>query len=255
MPRLSHLLLAALVVGAPAELAAREREVAVSLSGSRASMERQNRIARAEQYSFLRTPSQVRNYVDYGALVPVGGNDDYSVIASYPFARPVVRAFVERLASRYHAACGEQLVVTSLTRPAARQPRNASPLSVHPAGMAVDLRVSRDGTCRSWLEAELLDLEEMGLLDATRERNPPHFHVAVFPAPFGEYEQALAEEEAEAEAEALRQLQETMTARADSLAAAAVAAPPPDTPDPGTVPDVLVFIAALIARMMVPFVV
>jgi hypothetical protein len=103
-----------------------------------------------------------------------------------------VRAFIERIAGDYRAACGEQLVVTSLTRPALRQPRNASPLSVHPAGMAVDLRVSARAPCRNWLQQELLELEERGVLDATREYHPPHFHIAVFPTPYGEYEDAIA---------------------------------------------------------------
>jgi hypothetical protein len=69
--------------------------------------------------------------------------------------------------------------------------------------MAVDLRVSRDASCREWLSAELLELETMGLLDATLERRPPHYHVAVFPAAFGEYDAQLAALEAEAERRAL----------------------------------------------------
>lgn len=200
MSRISMLMLAACLVAGPAVA---EAEVRVTLSGSRASMLRQNSIAKQQAFSFLRTPGQVQSHVETGELVPLDGNADYDVIAGYPFARPVVRAFVERLAAGYRDACGERLVVTSLTRPAARQPRNASPLSVHPAGMAVDLRVSRDASCREWLSAELLELETMGLLDATLERRPPHYHVAVFPAAFGEYDAQLAALEAEAERRAL----------------------------------------------------
>jgi hypothetical protein len=204
MSRISPFLLAACLVAGPALAHAEgpalaHAEVGVTLSGSRASMLRQNRIAKQEAYSFLRTPVQVQRYVDNGYLVSLDGDDNYEVIAGYPFARPVVRAFVERLSSRYREACGEKLVVTSLTRPSARQPRNASPLSVHPAGMAVDLRVSSVAACRDWLSAELLDLEMMGLLDATLERRPPHYHVAVFPPAFTEYDAQLAAEEAEVE--------------------------------------------------------
>jgi hypothetical protein len=245
--------LIAAVLGTPAAALADAREVSVSLSGSRASMQRQNRIAKEEQYSFLRTPAQVRSYVDHGRLVEVEGNTDYDVIAGYPFARPVVRAFVERLAARYRAACGEKLVVTSLTRPSTRQPGNASPLSVHPAGMAVDLRVSRTASCRGWLEAELLELEDMGLLDATLERNPPHFHVAVFPAPFSEYDQVLADEEA---AEAARRAHEdALAAWADSVAAA-IPTPTmgPAAPQPvQRAPRTLLVIAAVFMRVLVPF--
>src|SRR5690606_12122802 len=67
------------------------------------------------------------------------------------------------------------------TRPLTRQPRNAHRLSVHPAGMAMDLRVPRTSRCRRWLEKALLDLEERQLLDVTRERSPAHYHVALFP--------------------------------------------------------------------------
>ncbi|MGH7446863.1 MAG: DUF5715 family protein [Longimicrobiales bacterium] len=212
MPRISALLLAASLAATPGLVYA---EIDVSLRGSRASMLRQNRIAKQEAYSFLRTAQQVHAYVDNGDLVLLDGNDDYDVIAGYPFARPVVRSFVERLSSRYHEACGERLVVTSLTRPSARQPRNASPLSVHPAGMAVDLRVSRDAACREWLSAELLELEAMELIDATLERRPPHYHIAVFPIQFGQYAAQMAAVEA---AEAERTAQEA--ARQADLAAA-----------------------------------
>lgn len=151
-------------------------------------MQRQNGIARNHDYSFLRTSSQVNRFVDLGLLVRLPGNGDYELArVSYPYARPAIKLFVERLASQYHAACGEKLVVTSLTRPEARQPRNASDLSVHPAGMAVDLRVSRRADCRKWLESTLLSLEKQGVLDATRERYPPHYHVAVFPNPYEGY--------------------------------------------------------------------
>ncbi len=102
---------------------------------------------------------------------------------SFPYARPEVKTFLEQLSSAYHAACGEPLVVTSMVRPISRQPRNASPISVHPTGMAVDLRRSDRHGCRQWLESTLLALEGEGMIEATRERWPPHYHVAVFPDP------------------------------------------------------------------------
>jgi len=198
-------------------------EVKITLRGSRASMERQNRIARAEDYSFLRTARQVARFAGAGRLVPVSGNDDYRVLASWPYARPVVRDFIDVLARNYRAGCGEPLVVTSLTRPRGTQPRNASPLSVHPAGMAVDLRVSQSPDCVRWLEAELLGLEEQGLLDATREYRPPHFHVAVFPAAFGQY---LAERSADSACSAAALRDSMRTAEYRQLLAGM---PPPPT--------------------------
>src|SRR5688572_7028947 len=133
----------------PALIAA---EGAESLRGSRASMLRQHEVAEEQAYSFLRTPKQVEKFVEEGRLVALEGNDNYRVIgAQYPYARPEVKLFVEQLSSEYRLACNEQLVVTSLTRPLTKQPRNAHPLSVHPAGMAVDLRISTSTFCREWL--------------------------------------------------------------------------------------------------------
>jgi len=155
---------------------------AQSLRGSSASLDRQNRQARLNDFTYLAAPGQLRRFVSAGLLVPVDGNADYTLHAvSFGVARPEVRLFIERLASQYRRACGEQLVVTSLTRPQSSQPRNASSRSVHPTGMALDLRRPTSGTCRSWLSSTLLSLERAGILEATLETSPPHFHVAVFP--------------------------------------------------------------------------
>jgi hypothetical protein len=219
-------------------------EVEVTLRGSRASMQRQNSVAKLEAYSFLRTPAQVRSYVEQGNLVPLPGSEDYGVIAGFPFARPVVRNFIERLSADYRAECGERLIVTSLTRPSTRQPSNASPLSVHPAGMAVDLRVSARAECRTWLMRELLQLEEMGLIDATLEHRPPHFHVAVFPAAYSAYEHAIVTDSVVAES--MRLLEEAVAEREAAEEEAdgdAVVAPRPLA---------LIRVAAWIARLVLP---
>lgn len=155
---------------------------AQSLRGSRASVDRQNREARQQDFTFLRRSSQLERFVDAGLLVSLEGGEDYRLHdVSFSVARPEVKLFIERLSSQYLAACGERLVVTSLTRPTAFQPANASARSVHPTGMAVDLRVSPRRACQRWLTSTFLALERRRLLDATLERSPLHFHVAVFP--------------------------------------------------------------------------
>jgi hypothetical protein len=53
-------------------------------------------------------------------------------------------------------------------------------MSVHPTGMAVDLR-RPSGRCLTWLRRTLLAAERRGAIEATEERHPPHFHVAVLP--------------------------------------------------------------------------
>ncbi|HYU32711.1 MAG TPA: DUF5715 family protein [Thermoanaerobaculia bacterium] len=161
---------------------------AQSLAGSRTSLIRQNRQANQHDFTFLRTASQVRDFVRQGRLVRLPGNSDYQVVdASYPYARPEVKTFIERLGSQYRNACREPLVVTSLTRPSTQQPRNASPLSVHPTGMAADLRASSRPACRAYLEKALLTLEGRGVAEATREHHPPHYHVTLFPNPYTRY--------------------------------------------------------------------
>jgi hypothetical protein len=161
---------------------------AQSLRGSTASMERQHGVAIENDFTFLRTGRDVARFVRLGLLVRVGATADVELAGvSHPYARPAIRLFVQRLGAQYRAACGERLVVTSLTRPEDGQPRNASDESVHPTGMAVDLRVSQSARCRAWLERVLLSLERTGVVEATRERRPPHYHVAVFPGRYAAY--------------------------------------------------------------------
>jgi len=176
----------ACVLGTSSSLAAQ------SLRGSTASLDLQNNVARQHDYTYIRTSEQARWFVDHGFLVRVRSGSDYYVKSlSHPYARPEVALFVQRLGGQYRSACGEQLVVTSLTRPTTRQPRNASPRSVHPTGMALDLRRSRNRTCRGWLESVLLNLEGSGVLEATYERSPPHYHVALFPNQYESYVENL----------------------------------------------------------------
>lgn len=188
--------------------------LAGELAGSPESMEEQHAVAVESDYSFLRKPADVEHLVELGRLVEVKGNAEYSLSdVSFPFARPEVRTFIESIAADYHDEFGVRLVVTSLTRPTTLQPGNAHELSVHPAGMAADLRVPSDSAKRSWLETRLLSLEDAGAIDVTRERHPSHFHVAVFAAkylPIAAVEQSVRAE---------RRAQETLARLAAAVAA------------------------------------
>jgi len=187
-----------------------------SLRGSHASMDNQVRQARAHHFTFLDTPGDVYRFVEAGYLVPIRGNRDFQIKPGlpFPYARPEMQVFLERLGEQYHDACGEPLVVTSLTRPRSRQPRNASPRSVHPTGMAVDLRVSWSRHCRGWIESVLLGLEEAGVIEANREYHPPHYHVALFPEPYAEY---VADLEAHGTSESTIALSRYTVQRGDTL--------------------------------------
>ncbi|MDG2282309.1 MAG: DUF5715 family protein [Longimicrobiales bacterium] len=187
---------------------------AQTLRGSRASMDRQVSVARQHDFTFIDTPERVRHFVDQGWLVRVESTRDFIVKndVRYPYARPEVDLFAKRLGRQYRQACGEQLVVTSLTRPTTRQPRNASDRSVHPTGMALDLRYSWNRACREWLQGVLSSLERQGVLEATLESNPRHYHVALFPQQYASYVQALL-----ARSDGVPELREYRVRRGDSL--------------------------------------
>ena len=159
-----------------------------SLHGSQGSLDRQNAQARTHDFTYLGTAAELQRFVDAALLIRVGGGDNYLLKeVSFPYARPEVKLFVERLSAQFRAECGEPLVVTSLTRPKSLQPHNASARSVHPTGMAVDIRRHNTVSCRSWLESVLLSLEKSGVLEATLERYPPHYHVAIYPDEYTAY--------------------------------------------------------------------
>jgi len=161
---------------------------AQSLHGSDESVARMYRHARAERLTFYETSSGVRRAVTRGRLERLVPNGDFTLHeVGYPFVQAKTLTFVQRLGAQYRSTCGEPLEVTSAVRPATRQPPNSVAQSVHPTGMAVDLHKPDDPACRSWLKETLLELEGAGVLEATEEFAPPHFHVAVYPTPYGRY--------------------------------------------------------------------
>ncbi|HTK54931.1 MAG TPA: DUF5715 family protein [Gemmatimonadaceae bacterium] len=169
-------LLAASLVALPQPSAAQ------SLRGSHASVSLMYRRAVRGGLDFYETSSDVKRAVIRGELVSLNGNAHYRLAdIGMPYVRPETKAFVLGLAADYHRACGAPLVITSATRPISRRLANSSELSVHPTGMAVDLRKPA-GRCRTWLRRRLLTAERRGVIEATEERHPPHFHVAVLPS-------------------------------------------------------------------------
>jgi hypothetical protein len=166
----------ALLVAAPPSLEAQ------SLRGSPASVDRIHRQALSHGLHFYETPAGIHAAVERGRFVRLTGNADYRVHnVSHPFLLPETHTFITRLAAQYRRACGEQLVVTSAIRPRSMRLANSVDRSVHPTGMAVDLRRPTNARCLSWLRSTLLALESGGVIEAVEERRPPHFHVAVFP--------------------------------------------------------------------------
>lgn len=187
-PRLYSIVSIAAAVGL---LVAPGRSHAQSLRGSGASVERMYRYAVRDGLEFYETSTGVKRAIARGDLVSLQGSDYELHRVAFPYVLPTTKSFVERLADLYERNCGEELVVTSGVRPESRQPRNSSARSVHPTGMAVDLRKPR-GKCLSWLRRTLLEFEGEGVLEATEERRPAHFHVAVFGEEYARYAVRLA---------------------------------------------------------------
>lgn len=169
-------LIAASLIAVPSPGAAQ------SLRGSHASVSLMYRRAVRGGLDFYETTSDVKRAVLRGELVRLNGNAHYRLAnIGMPYVRAETKAFVLDLAANYHRACGAPLVITSATRPISRRLANSSELSVHPTGLAIDLR-KPTGRCRTWLRRTLLAAERRGSIEATEERHPPHFHVAVLPS-------------------------------------------------------------------------
>jgi LysM repeat protein len=150
-----------------------------SLRGSQASVQRMYTRAVLNDLQFFSTSKGIYESVRDGELVMISITMDLTLEkVRYPFALPRTRDVLNVFAKQYHQACGERLVVTSAARPRTEQPRNASPQSVHPTGMAIDFR-KPSGDCLRYMRGQLMALEKMGVLEATEERHPVHFHVAV----------------------------------------------------------------------------
>lgn len=168
-------------------LAVPQHAEAQSLRGSLASISRMYRQALRERLPFYETSAGVQNAVRKGKLVRLRRTSGVTYEkVRWPYVQGETRLFAERLGAQYRAACGERLVITSAVRPATRQPANSTRRSVHPTGMAIDLRKPK-GACLRWLRSTLIELEREGVIEATEEYGPPHFHVALFPTPYENY--------------------------------------------------------------------
>jgi len=176
MPGLSAITLLAILTVTPEVRPA-------SLRGASGALDRQVATARAHGLSRLKDRAAVRKAVGGGSLVEVKGTRDLAVAGkvAHPYGQPALKLLLERLASGYRRACRERLVVTSLVRPTDQHEAGQSTRSVHPTGLAADLRWSKRRRCRVWLESTLLYLEARGLAEASREYTPRHYHVAVVP--------------------------------------------------------------------------
>lgn len=156
-----------------------------ALVGSKASVEKMYDFAQRNRFPFYLTPTNVERAVETGRLVPLDGDSTYELTrgVGFSYSTREAKQFVTAFAPQYLHACGTPLTVTSAARPRSRQPRNANPHSVHPTGIAVDIRRPPPGPCLTWVRTALATLESKGIIEATEERHPVHLHLAVLAAP------------------------------------------------------------------------
>jgi LysM repeat protein len=174
--------LVSLVPDAGAQRANKEPE---SLRGSKESVEKMYDFAQRYRYPFYLTPVTLDSAIAQGKLVALTGDATYELTrgVGFSYATREAKEFVTLFAPQYLATCGSPLTVTSAARPLSRQPHNANPHSVHPTGIAVDIRRPPAGPCLTWVRGALAELEAKGIIEATEEHHPVHLHVAVLQPP------------------------------------------------------------------------
>lgn len=179
-----HAHLHALTTVAAAD-AAESESGAASLRGSHAAVDRAYDEAVREGLPFVHSNAELERRAGEGEYVALSRSTATYQLkgVTSPYVRPATRNFVTKFAADYARQCGEPLTVTSAMRPTSIRLRNSVEKTVHPTGIAVDLRASRSAGCRSWMRATLLDMENAGTIDATEEHHPPHFHVVVLREP------------------------------------------------------------------------
>ena len=166
-----------------AALAAPVAADAQTLRGSPSSVQRAYDFAQKRDLAFPKTRREVDRAVAAGTYVRLTNGRNYQLRnVQFPYVLPATRSVVLDLAARYVRACGQKLVVTSAIRPTSVRLLNSNAKTVHPTGLAVDLR-RPSGRCRTWLREALLKMEKAGTIDATEERFPAHFHLVVYRSP------------------------------------------------------------------------
>ena len=180
-----RLLLCALACAAavPLLLASARPLAGQTLRGSRPAVDRAFHTAKRRDLPFVRSRRDIERGARVGSYVRLSASRNVRLKGvGAPYVRPSTRSFLAAFAPRYRAACGEPLTVTSAMRPTSVRLPNSTVRSVHPTGMALDLRAP-GGSCRNWLRRELLAYGRRGVVDVTEERRPAHFHVVVYRAP------------------------------------------------------------------------
>lgn len=161
-----------------------------SLASDTAEMKRILNVTNEAKIPQITQAAQVNSFVAAGTLVPLyriasvqreGYPYDLSEVSS-PYLRPEAYTFMRQLVKSFNQECGRlPLTITSAVRlPKIHASVGGSPRSVHPHGLAFDVRThDRRPDELHWLTRYLLAAETLGYIGAVEEKHNPHLHIAV----------------------------------------------------------------------------
>jgi hypothetical protein len=185
-PRIRYLLALAtvLVCAICATNASAQQSKHVSLTLSPNALGRVHQEATRLGLPLLNNSKEVQRDVSLGLLEELEGDNYILRGASFPYATPRTREFVDFVAGGVGLVCGEEkLAVTSATRPGTHRPPNGAIKSLHRTGIAVDFGIPRSRFCKDFTEDLLRLMDNYGVVVATEAPDPPrHYHVVVWPA-------------------------------------------------------------------------
>ena len=171
-----------------------------SLLGTTAALVYQNK--RADEAGWIRIPNdkKLQEMKDCSELLPIPGTVRVNpeLDQKWRWVLPVTAYFLGDIGLEFRERFGWEFQVNSGVRTIPRQIEisrrnlNAVPVkgprrSLHLTGSTVDIaKIGLKPEELMWLRLKFLQLEEMGLIDATEERHQAVFHVTVFPEYEGE---------------------------------------------------------------------
>ena len=149
------------------------------VGGCQTTSEQQHHYAQKMQLPLMTTEAQYKERIASGYYVPFEG-PYLHILAKRPYALPSTVAFINEMAKEYQTTGCGKLIVRGALRLTTERPPNGSIHSVHPAGMAVDIRTNHiPPVCAEWLRTYLKQKEALGEVDGTHELKPEHLHVVV----------------------------------------------------------------------------
>ena len=156
-------------------------QVVSLVGGCQTTSEQQLQYAFSIQLPLMTTETEYQSRINSGYFVRLEGLF-LDVRARRPYALPQTVAFLIKMSQAYSAAGCGQLIIMDALRLTTERPVNGSVYSVHPTGMAVDIRTKYIPIeCADWLRAYVSQKEAAGEVDGTQELRPEHLHVVVVP--------------------------------------------------------------------------